>query len=220
VKEVSSLFFEVTCIYIFCENYREVELVPCSWPRCAGAEAKNAGARLILNHLVLFKPLSPPPKSSLILIFEYFITGVRAEKPRLQRSSPMDFDLLSGFLDDHQDRTYPQLLSNLQSRGRLTHEQIAEVPSLAHEVLDGSSKAPNPNQPGAVINKIEDIFEAIADCILDEGKELVIPFKSRPKKKTVTNIDGSSQINRSLDAEARKIVFPSKSQQEVWKFSR
>lgn len=132
----------------------------------------------------------------------------------------MDFDLLSGFLDDHQDSTSPKLLSNLQSRGRLTHEQIAEVPSLAHDVLDGSSRAPDSDQVGAVINKIEDIFEAIADCMLAEGKELVIPFKSRPKKKRTTNQDGSSQINRSLNPEGQKVVFPSKSPQEAWKFSR
>ncbi len=131
----------------------------------------------------------------------------------------MDLDPLSGFLDDHQDSTSTQLLSNLQSRGRLTHEQIAEVPSLAHDVLGGSPRAPDLNQVGAVINKIEDIFEAIADCMLDEGKELVIPFKSRPKKKTTTNQDGSSQINGSLISEAQKVIFPSKSPQEAWKFS-
>ncbi|PMD12317.1 DNA topoisomerase IV, alpha subunit [Hyaloscypha hepaticicola] len=132
----------------------------------------------------------------------------------------MDFDLLSGFHDGHQDGTSHQLLSNLQSRGRLTHEQSAEVPSLAHDVLDGSLRPLDSNQVGAVINKIEDIFEAIADCILDEGKELVIPFKTRPKKKTTTNDrDGSSKINRSLNSEAQKVVFPSKSPQEAWKFT-
>ena len=143
---------------------------------------------------------------------------MRTEERRLQRS--MDFDLFSGFLDDHHDSPSPQLLSNLQSRGKLTHEQIAEVPSLAHKVLDRSSRAPASHQVGAVINKIEDIFEGIADCILDEGKELVIPFKSRPKKKTTTDGDGSSQINRGLNSEAQKVVFPSKSPQEAWKFSR
>lgn len=163
-------------------------------------------------------PFSPPFS---ILISEHSLSEVRTEEPQLQRSSSMDFDLLSGFHDGHQDGTSHQLLSNLQSRGRLTHEQSAEVPSLAHDVLDGSPRPPDSNQVGAVINKIEDIFEAIADCILDEGKELVIPFKTRPKKKTTTNDrDGSSKINRSLNSEAQKVVFPSKSPQEAWKFSR
>jgi meiotic recombination protein SPO11 len=185
--------------------------------QCAGAEAKNAVlAKIIWS---LFQPPFSPPFS--ILIFEHSLSGVRTEKPQFQRSLSVDFDLISGSLDDHQDSsTSPQLLSNLQSRGRLTHEQMAEVPSLAHDVLDRSSRSPDPNQTGAVINKIEDIFEAIADCILDQGKELVIPFKSRPKRKTTTNRDESSQINRSLNSDAQKVVFPSKSPQESWKFSR
>jgi hypothetical protein len=192
-----------------------VDLVPCSWPWCAGAEAKNA--HLAKINWSLFNSLfSRPSPSSFSNI--HYQRRVRTEEPRLQRS--MDFDLLSGFLDDHQDSTSPQLLSNLQSRGRLTHAQIAEVPSVAHYVLDENSRAPDSNQVGAVINRIEDIFEAIADCILDEGKELVIPFKSRPKKKATTNRDGTSQINRSLNSEAQKVVFPSKSPQEAWKFSR
>ena len=132
----------------------------------------------------------------------------------------MDFDLLAGFLDDHQDTTSRQLLSNLQSRERLTHEQIAEVPSLKQDVLDAGLRAAAPNQSGAVINKIEDIFEAMTDCILDEGKEFVIPLKSRPKKETITNRDESSRINRSLNAKAKNVVFPSKTPQEVWKFSK
>lgn len=115
---------------------------------------------------------------------------------------------------------HPNCSPTYKAGESLNHEQIAEVPSLAHKVLDRSSRAPASHQVGAVINKIEDIFEGIADCILDEGKELVIPFKSRPKKKTTTDRDGSSQINRGLNSEAEKVVFPSKSPQEAWKFSR
>jgi meiotic recombination protein SPO11 len=135
----------------------------------------------------------------------------------------MGFDLLSGFLDDHENGTSPQLLSNLQNRGRLTHEQTTENPSLERDLLDGAdvfTRAPDPNQTGAVINKIEDIFESIADCILDEGKELVIPLKHRPKKKNLANKDDSTQGDRSSNTEARYIGFPSKSPQEAWKFSR
>lgn len=186
-------------------------------PQCAGAEAQKCGFSPKSSGLFFNPPFSPPFS---ILIVEDSLLEFRTEEPRLQRSLSMDFDLISGFLDDHQDSASPQLLSNLQSRGRLTHEQIAKAPSLAHDVVDGGSRTPDSNQVGAVINKIEDIFEAIADCILDEGKELVIPFKSRPKKKTTTNRDGSSQINRNLNSEAQKVVFPSKSPQEAWKFSR
>jgi hypothetical protein len=80
---------------------------------------------------------------------------------------------------------------------------------------------PDPSQVGVVITKIEDIFESITGCILDEGKELVIPLKSRPKKKKkkIANRDDGTQVNEGVSTEARSITFPSKSPQEAWKFS-
>jgi hypothetical protein len=184
-----------------------------------GAEAKNADTAPFIHPASIAPPLfflSSPSSSN-------FTLRVHLELPRLQRSSPMDFDLLSGFLDDHQDgSTSPHLLTNLHHRGGLTHEQIAENPALEKRVLDGediNTNAPDPNQAGAIVNKIEDIFESIVDCILDEGKELVIPLKSRPKKNNA-NRDDSTQVNKSPNTEARNITFPSKSPQEAWKFSR
>ena len=133
----------------------------------------------------------------------------------------MDFDLLSGFLSDHEANTSRPLLSNLQDSRRLTPEQIAEDPALE----DGDSNelndwTPDPNQRVLVITKIEDIFESIADCILDEGKELVIPLKSRPRNKIVANKDDPTKISSSTSADSRKITFPSKSPREAWKFSK
>jgi meiotic recombination protein SPO11 len=130
----------------------------------------------------------------------------------------MDFDLLSVFLGDPVTGTSPQLLSNLQDRERLTHEQHSEDSALEREYID--YKPSDPNQVGAVITKIEDIFESIADCILEEGKELVIPLKTRPRKKNIANDDGSTQVNKGSSVEARSITFPSKSPQEAWKFSK
>lgn len=122
----------------------------------------------------------------------------------------MDFDLLSGFINGHDTGPSPQLLSNLQNRERLTPEQIAE-----DDRVWGTG---DPNQRGAVIIKIEDIFESIADCILDEGKELAIPLKTRPKNKNIASQDDSTKVNRTVNTEARNITFPSKSPQEAWKF--
>jgi len=133
----------------------------------------------------------------------------------------MDFDLLSGFPRDHEASTSRPLLSNLQHSRRLTPEQIAEDPALEEADVDGlSGVTSNHTQRGVAITKIEDIFESIADCILDEGKELVIPLKSRPKKKTVANKNGSTKVNIAASNEPRKITFPSKSPKEAWKFSK
>ncbi|KAN0099842.1 DNA topoisomerase IV, alpha subunit [Hyaloscypha variabilis] len=132
----------------------------------------------------------------------------------------MDLDLIYGFIAGHESGTSPQLLSNLHDREKLTPEQIAEDPALE----DGDSNelndwTPDPNQRVLVITKIEDIFESIADCILDEGKELVIPLKSRPRNKIVANKDDPTKINSSTSADSRKITFPSKSPREAWKFT-
>ncbi|KAH8796899.1 Spo11/DNA topoisomerase VI subunit A [Hyaloscypha sp. PMI_1271] len=129
----------------------------------------------------------------------------------------MDFDLLSGFINGHDIGASTQLLSCLQDSGRLTPEQIAENPGLERGNVGAGT--PDPHQRGAVITKIEDIFESITDCILDEGKELVIPLKSRAKKKNAANKDDSTQVNRSSNTEMRNITFPSKSPQEAWKFT-
>jgi meiotic recombination protein SPO11 len=122
----------------------------------------------------------------------------------------MDFDLVSRFINGHDTDMPPPLLTHLPDRGTLTPEQIAEHPT--------SDKGAN--QRGEVITKIEDIFESITDCILDEGKELVIPLKSRPKKKNEANKNDPIQDSRTPNAKARNITFPSRSPQEAWKFSK
>ncbi|PMD37215.1 DNA topoisomerase IV, alpha subunit [Hyaloscypha variabilis F] len=132
----------------------------------------------------------------------------------------MELDLLYGFIGDHESGTSPQLLSNLHDRRKLTPEQIAEDPALEDGDSNGlNDEAAYPTQRGVVITKIEDIFESIADCILDEGKELVIPLKTRPRNITVANKDDPTKINSSASAESRKITFPSKSPREAWKFT-
>jgi meiotic recombination protein SPO11 len=136
----------------------------------------------------------------------------------------MDFDLLSGFLDDKYVESSVQLLSSSQRSGRLTQQQTAKTVIASKDGVsnerDISATAVERNQAGAVINKIEDIFESIADCIIDEGKELVIPLKSRPKIKNIANKEHSTRANRVPKIEARNITFPSRSPQEAWKFSR
>jgi meiotic recombination protein SPO11 len=136
----------------------------------------------------------------------------------------MDFDIIWKHLDGSDIASSDQLLSNLQDSGTLTHEQAGgNNTALENAILNESGAITRPvdrNQAGAVINKIEDIFESITDCILDEGKELVIPLKSRPKNKTIANKDDPARVNRRPMPETRNITFPSRSPQEAWKFSR
>jgi meiotic recombination protein SPO11 len=130
----------------------------------------------------------------------------------------MDVDLLSGFINGHDTGASPDMLSNLQGRGRLklTADHIAENRGLDGGIIDAGN--PDHRQKRAVITKIEDIFESIVDSILDEEKQLVILLKSRVKTK-IANTDGSTQLNSSSNSETKNISFPSKSPQEAWKFS-
>ncbi|KAL3423097.1 type IIB DNA topoisomerase [Phlyctema vagabunda] len=72
------------------------------------------------------------------------------------------------------------------------------------------------NDAGTVVTKIEDIFEAMADCLIGRKKELVIHLKSRPRS-VVKGSDTSSQ--EASTPQLRAITYPSRSPQEAWKFT-
>lgn len=128
----------------------------------------------------------------------------------------MDLDLLSGYLQDDPPGT--------GSPGTLLSDSTHSTLTPADNISDyGNSDALvqvrrniNLNQVGAVISKIEDIFESIADCILEDGKELVIELKSRSKSKAKVEDDGGDGTRRRTI----KITFPSRNQREAWKFSK
>jgi hypothetical protein len=128
----------------------------------------------------------------------------------------MDVDLLSGFLAESEPSHRRQLLSNLPNSS-LTPLNAASNLQNATPIISASG-AVSRNSPGAVISKIEDIFEAMTDCVVDEKKELVIQLKTRDKKKPKHN--DSEPTKRRKKSETRTITFPSKSHQEAWKFSR
>lgn len=135
---------------------------------------------------------------------------------------PMDFDLLSEYLDGSDAPSPDQLLSNLPHRQTLTHEQPRRVSSASNgaagDIHDTDIRILHRNHAGAVITKIEDIFESITDCILHEGNELVIPLNSRPKKQTTVNEDHPPKNDRRPRSYTRNLTFPSKSPKEAWKF--
>jgi meiotic recombination protein SPO11 len=130
----------------------------------------------------------------------------------------MDIDFIPG--DGH--AVFPgQLLSNLPDR-RQTLDNPPNDCARQHANSQPltQSRATNPNQAGMVITKIEDIFESIADCILDEKKELVIQLKSRVKPENRASQHESLVAKKRAKSDVRKITFPSRSPQEAWKFSR
>ncbi|KAH8591118.1 Spo11/DNA topoisomerase VI subunit A [Bisporella sp. PMI_857] len=124
----------------------------------------------------------------------------------------MDPDLLSDVFQDQSAPLIGDLLSNLPSR--LTN-------AINHFSQDDSFHAAaksDPNQAGAVVAKIEDIFESIAHAILKQEKQMVIKLKVR--KKTGKQPFGalSSDLQNAADDDMRAIKFPSRNPQEAWKF--
>lgn len=85
------------------------------------------------------------------------------------------------------------------------------------EYNDGSN---NSLEKSALINRIESIFESIADCILAEGKELVIPLKSRQRQGGQVHDLLTGTIVDVQDTVTRDITFPGKTPHEAWKFSK
>ncbi|PVH71088.1 DNA topoisomerase IV, alpha subunit [Cadophora sp. DSE1049] len=124
----------------------------------------------------------------------------------------MDLDLLSDYLPDGRPSERRTLLSNLH-HNTLTKADDADQDPSNKEVQ--VTQILNPNQAGAVISKIEDIFEAIADCILAEGKELVIELKSRSKSQAKNDED----VLEGTRNRTKRITFPSRNQKEAWKFT-
>lgn len=126
----------------------------------------------------------------------------------------MDQDILSEILSNYHPPLTGSLLSNLPPRQ--THNgHDSAIQSLQPST---NVKLSNPNQAGAVISKIEDIFESIADCILDEKKEMTIRLKTRKRKGNQVHDAESGAIKSVSDEKERSVRFPSRSPQEAWKF--
>lgn len=83
------------------------------------------------------------------------------------------------------------------------------------------------NQTGAVIAKIENIFESITDVLLDRSKEkknqFTIQLKTRSRARKEDEDDEPGEENaeskrRSKKMEFRSVCFPSRNAKEAWKF--
>ncbi|CZR56625.1 related to MEIOTIC RECOMBINATION PROTEIN REC12 [Phialocephala subalpina] len=131
----------------------------------------------------------------------------------------MDIDLLSDLLEENQSSFHSQLLQDLPN-SRLTTAELPGAPGTStgpSRVSTKRSALPSaPNRAGAVILKIENIFESIVECVMGDKKELVIQLKTRSKKAKDSEEDVNMELGRKSDI--RRIKFPSKGPREAWRF--
>lgn len=104
--------------------------------------------------------------------------------------------------------------SKLEHTDSLVTTTHPDFPSQKWQSVSNSS-----NQSGEVISRIEDVFESVADCIVEERKELVIQLKSRGGTKLRACSSQDTDTKKKPAAELRDVKFPSRSPQEAWKFS-
>ncbi|CAG8961776.1 hypothetical protein HYFRA_00006319 [Hymenoscyphus fraxineus] len=122
-------------------------------------------------------------------------------------------------IGDPQNAQPKNLLSNLTTRPLIQEQNAFETENTRPTAEKKTMKtAMNPRStPGAVISRIEHIFEDITDCLLDGGKELAIPLKSRHGNRSQTEQrDGTEGMSTS---ETRLITFPNKSPREARRFT-
>jgi len=117
------------------------------------------------------------------------------------------------------------LLPHLPSSSRLTPDAAtghSHPPSQKSGLSLSLLQSAKTNHPGVVISKLEDIFEAMADCILNEEKELSIQLKRKAKKSDRDenkSVDEPVPRGNQVQERFMNVTFPSKSPHEAWKFS-
>jgi len=127
----------------------------------------------------------------------------------------MELDLPDLF-NFHGEQALPtsRLLSNAVDK--LTHDTVTHTDASINYSADL-----NQNQGQGVIFQIEDIFESIADSILNQESHLVIKLKTRYKPKKHVHNDTSGVIRSLPDVDGMKAIkFPSRKPHEAWKFGR
>lgn len=131
----------------------------------------------------------------------------------------MDFDILCDILREPPSVLSGDLLQHLSSSG-LTDQDPTSEPSLTNvSIASFTHSKPDGNTAAVVISKVEDIFESIAECLLDEKKEMVIRLKTRKRSGLQVHDIVTGTLTSLQNDEMRSIKFPSKSPQEAWKFS-
>lgn len=119
--------------------------------------------------------------------------------------------------------TGTSLLRNSSHAKLISQQQLSlsSVEDLTHMInIPQRPRRNNNTQAGAVITKIEDIFESLIDCITNEKKCLVLRLKSRGKPGRRALDSATGAIINTENMEAKEITFPGKTQKEAWKFGR
>lgn len=132
----------------------------------------------------------------------------------------MDLDLLHLWKDTSPDNS---LLSHSPNDKLISRNQPAASSTEDHTngpAIPQRAVKYNNFQAGAVITKIEDIFESLLDSIINEKDCLVLHIKSRGKNGRQTLDAATGVIRNTENVEAKEITFPGKTQNEAWKFSK
>ncbi|KAM3068895.1 endodeoxyribonuclease [Clarireedia jacksonii] len=140
----------------------------------------------------------------------------------------MDLDQLSELTEDSSAST--QLLRNLPN-SRLTSrstpldsedkignsgsilkldEDFADLGAVWDEHLEPTSPSPSLYQTGLAITQIEELIEAMADCIIGKRSKLIINLKTRASR--------GSNSAQDFNRKTRSVSFPTASPKEAWKF--
>lgn len=132
----------------------------------------------------------------------------------------MDYDILNLWQDASSNKL---LLTDSVYDEPISQKQLGTpFPEDHADSLAISQGSPRNNnfQAGAVITKIEDIFESLFDCINNEEKRFVLHIKSRGKNGRQTLDTATGVIRNTGNVETKEITFPGKTQSEAWKFSK
>jgi len=140
--------------------------------------------------------------------------GIEIYQPLTHAINTMDSDLLS----DRPPALAGSLLPNLSYQSLTDHCDVTDHWEPGRNESITHPRVSHVNEAGAVISRIEDIFEAISDCILDEKKELTIQLKTRKKTGKQEHASNSRESTRASEADVSTIRYPSKKPQEAWKF--
>jgi hypothetical protein len=137
----------------------------------------------------------------------------------------MELDIPSGLTED--SSAWTQLLRNSPA-SRLTSRstplnsdeekgssesnlRLANCGAAGDDHFETRLPSPSLYQTGLAITRIEELIEAMADCILGKRNKLTIKLKSRASRGA--NPTEDSKRNH------RSVSFPSTSPREAWKFS-
>ncbi|KFX89885.1 hypothetical protein O988_08440 [Pseudogymnoascus sp. VKM F-3808] len=131
----------------------------------------------------------------------------------------MDYGLLNFWQDASSNKSllpdsqYSKLISRSQP-GTSFPKDHTDSPDIPH-----GAQRNNNFQAGEVLTKIEDIFESLLDCIINEKKSLVLHIKSRARNGRHTIDAATGAIRNAGNVETKEITFPGKTQKEAWKFT-